>query len=66
MAADVNIKELHCMLMVGTSFAQDVVGSRTMRLWPGCTDGETDFSCGVHFIVQEHAPRTHTALVFVI
>ena len=39
--------------MVGTSFAQ-YFGSKIMGLWPGCTEGETNFSCGIHFNIKEY------------
>ena len=29
-------------------------------LWPGCTEGGTDFSCGIRFNIKEYPPRTHT------
>ena len=36
---------------MGRSFAQDF-GSNVMGLWPGCIEGGTDFSCGIHFSIQ--------------
>ena len=44
---------------MGTSFVQDF-GSKIMGLWPGCTEGGTDFSCRIHFNIKDYPPRTNT------
>ena len=44
--------------MVGMSFVQDF-GSKIMGLWPGCTEGGTDFSCGIPFNTERNIPHVH-------
>ena len=41
--------------MVGRSFAQNF-GSKVIGLWPGCIEGEKDFSCGIRFNIKGICP----------
>ena len=41
---------------MGTSFVQDF-GSKVIGLCPDCTEGGTDFSCGIHFNIKEYPPK---------